>query len=66
MAFTFVTSEEGNELTRIEMLINRLLKRDTIAGFEATTVAAPQSPDDEDDSNSGGGGRRGRKHRRAL
>ena len=28
VAFTFVSPEEGNELTRIEMRINRLLKRD--------------------------------------
>ena len=33
VAFTFVTPEEGNELTRIEMRINRLLKRDEIEGF---------------------------------
>ena len=38
IAYTFVTTEEGGELTRIEMLINRLLKRDEIEGF--TTVAA--------------------------
>jgi ATP-dependent RNA helicase DeaD len=35
IAFTFVTPEEGIQLTRIEMRINRLLKRDEIAGFEA-------------------------------
>ncbi len=33
IAFTFVTPEEGNELTRIEMRINILLKRDEIAEF---------------------------------
>ena len=33
VAFTFVSPEEGNELTRIEMRINRLLKRDEIPGF---------------------------------
>jgi ATP-dependent RNA helicase DeaD len=38
IAYTFVTTEEGGELTRIEMLINRLLKRDDIEGFAA---AAP-------------------------
>ena len=45
MAYTFVTTEEGGELTRIEMLINRLLKRDEIEGFAtrplATVAAAP-------------------------
>ena len=35
VAFTFVAPEEGNELTRIEMRINRLLKRDEIPGFQA-------------------------------
>jgi ATP-dependent RNA helicase DeaD len=39
IAFTFVSPEEGNELTRIEMRINRLLKRDEIAGF--VTLAKP-------------------------
>jgi ATP-dependent RNA helicase DeaD len=39
VAYTFVTTEEGGELTRIEMLINRLLKRDEIEGF--TAVAMP-------------------------
>jgi ATP-dependent RNA helicase DeaD len=40
VAFTFVSPEEGNELTRIEMRINRLLKRDEIPGFEA--ISRPQ------------------------
>ena len=35
VAFTFVTAEEGVELTRIEMRINKLLKRDEIPGFAA-------------------------------
>jgi ATP-dependent RNA helicase DeaD len=42
VAFTFVTPEEGNELTRIEQRINRLLKRDELPGFEA--VALPAAP----------------------
>jgi ATP-dependent RNA helicase DeaD len=33
VAYTFVTPEEGNELTRIEIRINRLLKREEIPGF---------------------------------
>jgi ATP-dependent RNA helicase DeaD len=53
VAYTFVTTEEGGELTRIEMLINRLLKRDEIPGFAAVaslaaaggkTVTAAESP----------------------
>lgn len=39
IAFTFVSPEEGHELTRIEERINRLLMRDEIRNFEAT---APQ------------------------
>jgi ATP-dependent RNA helicase DeaD len=41
IAFTFVTSEQGNELTRIEMLINKLLERDEIEGFQAVAEVAP-------------------------
>ncbi|HEY2839065.1 MAG TPA: DEAD/DEAH box helicase [Pirellulales bacterium] len=39
VAYTFVTPEEGPELTRIEMRIDRLLKRGEMEGFEA--VAKP-------------------------
>lgn len=35
VAYTFVTPEEGNELTRIEMRINRLLKREEMPGISA-------------------------------
>ncbi|HEX3997916.1 MAG TPA: DEAD/DEAH box helicase [Pirellulales bacterium] len=41
VAYTFVTPEEGNELTRIEMRIDRLLTRDELPGFEATSRAKP-------------------------
>jgi ATP-dependent RNA helicase DeaD len=40
VAFTFVTLEEGHELTKIEQRINRLLQRDEIEGFH--TVAMPE------------------------
>jgi ATP-dependent RNA helicase DeaD len=52
--YTFVTPEEGNELTRIEMRINLLLKRDEMPGMatfskpqpvpEAEIGAAPPEP----------------------
>jgi ATP-dependent RNA helicase DeaD len=42
VAFTFVAPEEGNELTRIEMRINRLLKRDEIPGFQAFAGPPPR------------------------
>jgi ATP-dependent RNA helicase DeaD len=43
VAYTFVTTEEGGELTRIEILINRLLKRDEIEGFAAVATVVPTS-----------------------
>ena len=53
VAYTFVTTEEGGELTRIEMLINRLLKRDEIPGFAAVaSLAAAKSTTDEFDADS--------------
>ncbi|MEX0677045.1 MAG: DEAD/DEAH box helicase [Pirellulales bacterium] len=50
VAFTFVTPEEGNELTRIEMRIDRLLVRDDVSGFvavksEVAQARPPASPD---------------------
>ncbi len=39
VAYTFITPEEGAELTRIEMRVNKLLTRGEIEGFE-TFVAA--------------------------
>jgi ATP-dependent RNA helicase DeaD len=50
VAYTFVTPEEGNELTRIEMRINRLLKREEMPGFDA--ISKPQ-PSPEPASASG-------------
>ena len=41
VAYTFVTPEEGNELTRIEMRINRLLIRDEMAGAGMVTPEKP-------------------------
>ena len=40
IAFTFVTREEGDELTRIEILINKLLISDQIEGFETCEESA--------------------------
>lgn len=41
VAYTFVSPEEGNELTRIEMRINRLLIRDEMPGFLAVPKPEP-------------------------
>jgi len=45
VAYTFVTPEEGGELTRIEIRIDKLLKRDEIEGFEATSKRANFNPE---------------------
>jgi ATP-dependent RNA helicase DeaD len=41
VAFSFVTPEQGSELTRIEMRINRLLKRGELEGFQFVAPRAP-------------------------
>ena len=76
IAYNFVTPEEGNEMTRIEMRINVQLKRDEMDRFDAveelassssqveestTTEPAPPAPPD-----SLRRGRGPRRHRRAL
>ena len=43
IAFTFVTPEQGIELTRIEMLIDRLLTRDELEGFSTVALTAPKA-----------------------
>jgi ATP-dependent RNA helicase DeaD len=43
VAYSFVTPEEGAELTRIEMRINRLLKRDDMPGISAVVKEADTS-----------------------
>ncbi len=47
VAYTFVTPEEGSELTRIEMRIDRLLQRFEVAGFESgdKPVGVPTAAD---------------------
>jgi ATP-dependent RNA helicase DeaD len=41
VAFTFVAPDEGLELTKIEQRIDRLLKRDTMVGFEPPKARGP-------------------------
>jgi ATP-dependent RNA helicase DeaD len=55
VAYSFVMPEEGNELTRIEIRINRLLKRDDIPGYDP--LVSPNGSSrlpklDQDDSDS--------------
>ena len=77
VAYTFVTPEEGNELTRIEMRIDRLLQRDEIPGFsgsgrpvgDGTGQDGPSGRTEEEEKKPAQTpfGRRGpRRHRRAL
>ena len=44
VAYTFVAPDEGPQLTRIEMRIEKLLKRDEIDGFEAFDRRAKAAP----------------------
>ena len=71
VAYTFVTPEEGSELTRIEVRIDRLLKRDEISGVgrkpEESKAGesegeSPQPPPRKSTSVR----RPKRRHRRAL
>lgn len=70
VAYTFVSPEEGNELTRIEMRINRLLVRDEIPGFLAIPKPEPseepEKPDPEASKPKPVFGKRTRRIRRAL
>ena len=71
VAFSFVTPEQGIELTRIEMLINTLLKRDEIEGFQVVAEAAPpqQTPDNSEPAKpkpAPPGQRPRKRHRRGL
>ena len=69
VAYSFVSPEEGPELTRIEERINRLLKRDEIAGFDTSAPLVeqpaapppPPAPPSELSTRS-----RSRRYRRAL
>jgi len=69
VAYTFVTPEEGNELTRIEVRINLLLKRDHIEGFDALEKPKeqePGSPLPEPPAPKPVYGKRSKRYRRAL
>jgi ATP-dependent RNA helicase DeaD len=72
VAFTFVTPEEGIELTRIEQRINLQLKRDEIRGVETTRQVDPDSskakeePEEEGKPAPRPFAPRRPRHRRAL
>jgi len=72
IAYTFVTPEEGNELTRIEVRIEKLLKRDEIEGFEAidkpaeTPEEIAKEQEDKPQFRPPPGSRPRRRIRRAL
>ncbi len=71
VAYSFVTPEQGPELTRIEILINTLLKRDEIEGFQTVAAAAPakDSPENKEPEKPkppAPGQRPRKRHRRGL
>ncbi|MDR0870643.1 MAG: DEAD/DEAH box helicase [Planctomycetaceae bacterium] len=69
VAYTFVTGQEGSELTRIEMRIDKLLKRAELRDFEAFTKPPEQEPAEEPalpPDTKPVYGKRVRKIRRAL
>jgi ATP-dependent RNA helicase DeaD len=51
VAYTFVTAEEGNELTRIEMRIEKLLKRADLKGFESFSKPIQENNNNENQQN---------------
>jgi ATP-dependent RNA helicase DeaD len=78
VAYSFVTPEQGPELTRIEMRINKLLRRQEIEGFSAVYTEVPKiepvggaEPDVAGTAPTkppplGRGGRPRRRYRRSL
>ena len=71
VAYTFVTPEEGNELTKVEMRINKLLVRDEISDFEPVRkkqeeTDTPDEPAKPPAPQIKKGGRPKRRIRRAL
>ena len=72
IAYSFVTPEEGGELTRIEVRINKLLVRDEMRDFESVAVPVKQEQEPKDDAAAKPapplkpGGRPRRRIRRAL
>ncbi|MDO4584734.1 MAG: DEAD/DEAH box helicase [Planctomycetia bacterium] len=65
VAFTFVAPEEGNELTRIEMRINKLLQRDEIEGMRSVGAITDEETLQES-ADTPADSRRSRRIRRAL
>lgn len=69
VAFTFVTPEEGTQLTRIEIGINKQLKRDSIEGFETELPEVAETPEETEPARETPDSlkkRPGKRYRRAL
>ncbi len=67
VAYSFVTREEGEQLTNIEMLINRQLIQDRIEGHDFSVPEQPKvSPTEEPAKPPPTLNRRKKRHRRAL
>ena len=65
-AFTFVTPEEGTQLTRIEQRINVMLKRDEMRGFEAVGKISETPAAEVKKPPSSLSGRPSKRRRRGL
>ena len=66
VAYTFVTPEEGPQLTRIEQRNNVMLKRDEIRGFDATKEKVVEQKPEPKKAPSSISGRPTRRRRRGL
>ncbi len=67
VAYTFVTPDQGGELTSIEMLIDRQLLRDHIDGFDAEVQRKePVTGESQDAEPASAPGRYKKRYRRAL
>ena len=66
VAFTFVSDDEGELLTKIEVRINRLLDQDTMDGFEPAVEKPVEYQEERVAAVAAMRGRGGKKYRRRL
>ncbi len=65
VAYSFVTPDQGEELTRIEMRIDRLLKQSKIEGYDPAWIE-PEAPKPEGEAPPKFSRRGQRRHKRGL
>jgi len=66
VAYTFVSDDEGELLTKIEVRINRLLEQDAMEGFELQVEAPVEYKEERVAAVAAMRGRGPAKHRRRL